>query len=278
MVGRSLRIDWFMSDVFHWLWGLRKNAVITCVLVYLQTENGLIPFDRGSCGNWNEPGYSQYWCHLWNQYGTDLLLLQYFVSVGEWGSRGWVWKCMIGKKKNVVYFYLFRTTLQLSSSVSGGVTPGWCSQETRASVWMGGWCHCCGSLTPSSQTPNAPSCMMSQWKTASYASSATEPYSMPFGRIFFFFLVLRLKCIDLTFTDWCNILIHVLQKKSISNSAELVGANWPRRIENERLQVRERRLKMKRGKTSFPHFCYFMLFIWLSLKKSETKMCHPWVT
>lgn len=119
------------------------------------------------------------------------------VSVKDW-------------KISVVHFHLFRTTLQLSSSVSGGVTPGWCSQETRASVWMDGWCHCYGSLTPSSQTPNAPFCMMSRWKTASYASSATEPFSMPFGRFFF---VLRLKCIDLTFTDWCNILIHVLQKK-----------------------------------------------------------------
>lgn len=64
------------------------------------------------------------------------------------------------KYRNLSLF-LFRITLQPSSSVSAGVIPGWCSREMRASVWTGAWCHCSGSLTPSSQTPNAPSCMMS---------------------------------------------------------------------------------------------------------------------
>lgn len=77
--------------------------------------------------------------------------------------------------------YLFRTTQRQSSSVSAGVIPDWCSPVMRAWAWTVAWCHCSGSPTLSSQTPSAPSCTMSPWKTASYASSATELFSMLFG-------------------------------------------------------------------------------------------------
>lgn len=79
------------------------------------------------------------------------------------------------------FLYLFRTTQRQSSSVSAGVMLGWCSPVMRAWAWTVAWCHCSGSLTLSSQTPSAPSCTMSPWKIASYASSATELFSMLFG-------------------------------------------------------------------------------------------------
>lgn len=112
------------------------------------------------------------------------------IFLSEWSNEG------AGSLYIYIYIflYLFRTTPQPSSSVSAGVIPGWCSLEVRAWVWTVAWCHCCGSLTPSSQTPSAPSCMMSLWKTASYASSATELYSMLFGTFLYtsFFWISRL--------------------------------------------------------------------------------------
>lgn len=82
--------------------------------------------------------------------------------------------------KNSSHWY-FRTTRPPSSSVRGGGTPGWCSQVTRALAWTDVSCHSSGSLTPSFPTPSAPSCMTSQWKIVSYASSAMALFSMPSG-------------------------------------------------------------------------------------------------
>lgn len=37
-------------------------------------------YNRRSCGDWNESGYRQHWCHLWNKYGTPNSFLFFFSN------------------------------------------------------------------------------------------------------------------------------------------------------------------------------------------------------
>lgn len=39
--------------------------------------------NRGPSGNWNEPWYRQYWCHLWNQYGTPSIFVICAIKRGS---------------------------------------------------------------------------------------------------------------------------------------------------------------------------------------------------
>lgn len=39
-------------------------------------------FNSGSCWNWNEFGYCQYWCHFWDQHGNVLSVSFYFIRIG----------------------------------------------------------------------------------------------------------------------------------------------------------------------------------------------------
>lgn len=59
-------------------------------------------------------------------------------------------------------------------------------------------------------------------------------------------------------------------KKSISNSAELVGANWPRRIENERLRVRET-FEDEKGKNKFSSFLLLHVVYMIVTEKKRNK-------
>lgn len=154
------------------MWNRRScTTVAICALTSWKLTNFQISLcDRGSCWNWNESRHRQHWRHLRNQHGIapfPLHLVNMIVSVI--------------KEMNELQHHLFRTTPQLSSSVSGGVIQGWCSREMRVWAWTGAWCRCSGSLTPSSRTPSALSCMTSRWKTASYASSVMERFSTPCG-------------------------------------------------------------------------------------------------
>lgn len=147
---------------------------------------------RGSCWDWNEPWHRQHWRYLRNQHGNQHFL-HFTASVWIKTKQNKTW-FSTGRLNDLPFLHQhFRTTRQPSSSVSGGGTPGWCSRGMRASAWTVASCHSSGSRTPSSQTPSAPSCMMSRLRTAWYASSATALFSTPSGTFFF-----GSRCIDPT--------------------------------------------------------------------------------
>ncbi|XP_069510433.1 gamma-aminobutyric acid receptor subunit pi isoform X2 [Ambystoma mexicanum] len=62
---------------------------------------------------------------------------------------------------------------------NAGPMNAWCLKATRVSVWMHGWCSCCGCPTRISWTPRGLSCTLSRWRTASSGYSPMAPSCMP---------------------------------------------------------------------------------------------------
>lgn len=137
MVGRSLEIDCFILDVFHLVLRWREMQLLPVCLCISKLKMDSA-FDRGSCGNWNEPWYSQYWCHLWDQYGKDLLLL---LCVS-----GWMRECEMSvkvsdwKKKWFALFFSFSGLYSnyLPSSAMAWLQAGFPRKRERQSGWTSG--------------------------------------------------------------------------------------------------------------------------------------------